>query len=150
MITRAPNSSLMVTQKNLTFGLGSGEIKHTFIENLTYELCFTSIGSTSKHIFFEFPLQNLDNIGTAQELGEGVLLLKGLSNEIQKASEAIKETLSKTTVFDEIYNEMETTLYTTFFLKGLIVLIICILQCCLFVKMIGTKTQEYKRISIPI
>lgn len=137
--------------KELKNARGSDSIKTTFAKGYEYEVCFTSNGgSSTKHVFFEFPLQNKDAIGSKSDLGEGVTLLQSLATEIQKTGDSVKETISKTSIFDLVYDEMEKTLYSAFFLKAGILLIICGLQCWIFMKMVGKKALEYKRVSIPI
>ena len=127
-----------------------GQFKYTFEKGKNYELCFENVAGIKKHVFFEFPLQISTAIGTASEVGEGVTLLKQLALDIEQTAQTVRETLSKTTVYDMVYDEMESSLIGSLLLKGLVLLIICGLQCWLFVRMVGKKVLEYKRVSIPI
>ena len=144
------SNSVVVVSKTLNSSQHNSQISITFEREKTYELCFINQGTSKQHIFFEFPLQTAEAIGSATEVGEGVSILQALGIEIEQTAETVKEAISKTNVFDEVYDEMESTLYASFFMKAGVLIIVCSLQCWLFLKMIGRKTLEYKRVSIPI
>lgn len=140
----------MVVAKELKDARASDSIRANFDKGFSYELCFESAGSSTKHLFFNFPIQNYNAIGSSTELGEGVVLLQTLAIEIQKTGEAVKDTISRTVVFDQVYDDMERVLYSSFFMKAGVLLVVCGLQCWIFMKMVGKKTLEYRRVSIPI
>lgn len=140
----------MVANKTLGSAVSNGQIDYEFEKNITYEMCLHSIGPTPKHVFLEFPFQVYTAIGTSNEINDGVSLLKTLATEIQNTDQVVQETISRTAIHDQIYSEMETTLYTSFFVKAVVILLVCVLQCWIFMRMVGKKTFEYKRVSIPI
>ena len=126
------------------------QITHTFEKDYSYQLCLTNKGSSKQHVFLDFPIQASHSIGTSNEINEGVTAIQFLSEEIEKTAQTVKESIQKTMVFDITYDEMESSLYASFFVKATIVILICALQCWLFMKLMGKKTIEYKRVSIPI
>ncbi len=126
------------------------DIDVSFQKDFTYELCFYSLGYPSSHIVLEFPAQRANAISSSYDVNQGVTLLSALAQEIQSTEEVVHETLSRLSVYDSVYNEMEETLYSSFLIKALVIIIICGLQCWIFVKMVGKKAFEYKKVSIPI
>ena len=88
--------------------------------------------------------------GTSGEINEGVSAIEYLGEEIERTAQTVKESIEKTSIFDHVYDDMETYLYASFFIKAFVLLVVCSLQCWLFMKLMGKKVLEYKRVSIPI
>ena len=77
-------------------------------------------------------------------------MIRSLAAEVTKTSENVNEVISRTVVFDRVYDEMETSLHHSLLIKGGVLLLVCVLQGWVFMSMIGKKVFEYTRISIPI
>jgi hypothetical protein len=107
-------------------------------------------GSVKQHVFLEFPSQVAHSTGSSNEINEGVSAMEYLGEEIERIAQTIKESIEKTSIFDQTYDEMESYLYASFFIKALVLLLVCSLQCWLFMRLMGKKVLEYKRVSIPI
>ena len=137
----------MFVTKHLDASESKGEIKATFEHGKTYSLCFRSADSGRKNVFFEFPLQSSRAVASSKELGEGVQLIASFAGQIQQTADAVQQALSRTTLFDRVYNEMESAIYSTFAAKAAIVLAVCALQCWLFVRMIDTSLFRYSRVA---
>lgn len=132
--------------KHLDSSDSKGEIKATFEHGKTYTLCFRSADSGRKNVFFEFPLQKSLAVSNAKELGEGVQLIASFAGQIQQTADSVQQTLSRTSLFDQVYNEMESTIYSTFAAKSAILLVVCALQCWIFMRMIDTSLFKYSRV----
>lgn len=128
----------------------STTVEVEFERQTTYTLCMKNDGVLRQHVFFEFPMQNPDATASGHQLTEGVSTLQYLSQEIDQAAQVVKGSIEKMTIFDGAYDEMETNLYASFFIKALVLIIVCTMQCWLFMRMLGKKTIEYKRVSIAI
>lgn len=126
------------------------QLTFTFKKDHMYELCIFNEGSSKNHVFLEFPSQHESSIGSSTEINEGVSAIQYLGEEIERTAQTVKESIEKTAVFDQTYDDMETFLYASFFIKAAVLLLVCTLQCWLFMKLMGKKTLEYKRVSIPI
>ena len=135
---------------NLTASTNQASIKHSFEQQHTYEVCFEANTDRTKHLFFEFPSITLEEMGSKAELEDGVQLLRSLAAEVTRTSENVNEAVSRTLVFDKVFDELESSLQRSQLLKGAVLLLVCALQCWLFASMIGKKVFEYTRISIPI
>lgn len=127
-----------------------GDVNVTFEKDFTYELCFTTLNNPTGHMVLEFPRLKSNTISSKYDVNDGVTMLQQLAQEIESAEETVHETLSRLSVYDTVYNEMEETLYSSFLIKALVILVVCALQCWIFVSMVGKKAFEYKRVSIPI
>ncbi len=136
----------MFVSKILDASQSKGEIKATFEHGKTYSLCFRSADSGRKSVFFEFPLQSSQSVGSSKHLGEGVQLIASLASQIQMTADSVQQTLSHTWLFDRVYDEMETTIYFTFAAKSLILFAVCVLQCWIFMRMIDTSLFKYSRV----
>ena len=136
----------MYISKYLDSSQSKGEIKAKFEHEKTYSLCFRSSDSGRKNVFFEFPLQTSQAVGNSKELGEGVQVIQSLSAQIQMTADTVQQTLSRTSLFDKVYNEMETNIYASFTVKTAILLGVCILQCWIFMRMIDTSLFKYSRV----
>jgi hypothetical protein len=135
---------------NLTVSQNKADIKHSFEKDHRYEVCFEANTDKTKHLFFEFPAIVLETTGSKSELEDGVQLLRSLATEVTRTSENVNEAVSRTVVFDRVYDEMETSLQACMLAKAAVILLVCLLQCWVFSSMIGKKVFEYTRISIPI
>lgn len=140
----------MVTTRDMNSTKATATIEIEFERETTYTVCIKNDGPLRQHLFFEFPRQSLGTIGSGNQLTEGVSSLQYLSQEIDQAAEVVKGSIEKMTIFDGAYDEMETNLYASFFIKALVLIIVCTMQCWLFMRMLGKKTIEYKRVSIAI
>jgi hypothetical protein len=139
-----------VATRDLNSTKTSTTIELEFQRLTTYTLCMKNEGSQKQHAFFEFPLRYSDTIGSGTQLNEGVSALQFLSQEIDQTAQVVRESIEKTTVFDATYDDMETNLYASLFIKVMVLIIVCSMQCWLFMRMLGKKTIEYKRVDIPI
>ena len=90
----------LVKQAFLTYEVQDLELQHTFEDDSSYKLCFLSSEEDNKHVYFEFPEMMAKNVGSKSDLGEGADSIYLLSQEIAEASNAIKETVSKTMIYD--------------------------------------------------
>jgi hypothetical protein len=138
------------TSANLSIAHNHVEIKHTFEQNHTYEICLEPNSDKTKSVFFEFPTITMESMGSKSELEDGIQMIRSLAAEVTKTSENVNEVISRTVVFDRVYDEMETSLHHSLLIKGGVLLLVCVLQGWVFMSMIGKKVFEYTRISIPI
>lgn len=140
----------VMVSKTLNNSKVDATISYTFKAEHLYKLCFFNEGSSKQHVFVEFPTQFAHAAGTSGEVNEGVNSIQYLGEEIERTAETVKESIEKTAIFDQTYDEMETYLYASFFIKAFVLLVVCSLQCWLFMRLMGKKVLEYKRVSIPI
>ena len=140
----------MAKSANLTVSTNQADVKHTFEQEHGYEVCFEANTDKPKHLFFEFPTIVMEATGTKSELEDGVHLIRTLAAEVTRTSENVNEAVSRTVVFDRVYDEMESSLQVCMLTKAVVILLVCVLQCWVFSSMIGRKVFEYTRISIPI
>lgn len=139
-----------ITSRKLNATKNEATVEIAFAKETTYMFCMENQGNQKQHTFFEFPLQNSETIGSSTQLNEGVNALQFLGKEISQTAEVVKEAIEKMAVIDETYSEMEDSMYLSFAIKASVLFLVCVLQCWLFMRMIGKKTIEYKKVSIPI
>lgn len=144
------SNQTVAVSANLSAATNQADIKHSFEQGHTYEVCFEANTDSSKHLFFEFPTIVLEAMGSKSELEDGIQMLHALAAEVTRTSENVNEAVSRTLVFDKVYDEMEASLQASQLVKAAVLLLVCALQCWLFASMIGKKVFEYTRISIPI
>lgn len=137
---------------NKTIGMATNEavLEFTFKQGHHYMLCLQNDGSSKQHVFLEFTSQIAGSAGGKTEIADGVSSIQYLGEEIERTAQTVKESIEKTSIFDQTYDEMESYLYASFFIKAFVLLVVCSLQCWLFMRLMGKKTLEYKRVSIPI
>lgn len=145
-----PAAEEVIASRTMNNTKTEAQITATFKKDNLYQICIFNEGTGKQHVFLEFPSQSANSSGTANEINEGVSALEYLSEEIENTAKTVKESIEKTAIFDQTYDDMETNLYASFFIKAAVLIVVCSLQCWLFMKLMGKKTLEYKRVSIPI
>ena len=139
-----------ITAHTLNSTKSTSDIELQFESGQSYIFCLTNLGTEKQHVYFDFPLVNAEATGSKFQIDEGVRALEALGQEIDQASQTVRESIEKTTIFDATYDDMETSLYGSLFIKALVLIVVCAMQCCLFMRMLGKKTIEYKRVAMPI
>ena len=140
----------VIASRTLNSSKSDATLSTTFKKEHLYMLCLFNEGTSKQHVFLEFPQQAANATGTSGEINEGVSAIEYLGEEIERTAQTVKESIEKTSIFDHVYDDMETYLYASFFIKAFVLLVVCSLQCWLFMKLMGKKVLEYKRVSIPI
>lgn len=140
----------VIVTKPLNSTKTDATITTTFKKDMLYKLCLFNEGASKQHVFLEFPSQAGHAAGTTSEINDGVTAIEYLGEEIERTAQVVKESIERTSIFDQTYDDMETYLYASFFIKAFVLLVVCSLQCWLFMRLMGKKVLEYKRVSIPI
>ena len=140
----------VMVSKTLNNSKTDATLSYSFKKDHIYQLCLFNEGGSKQHVFLEFPSQFAHAAGTSNEVNDGVTSIQYLGEEIERTAQTVKESIEKISIFDQTYDEMETYLYASFFIKAFVLLVVCSLQCWLFMRLMGKKVLEYKRISIPI
>ena len=125
-----------------------GEIETTLQNGTAYSLCITSKTSGIKYVEFDFGgKKDPHTAGSKREVDEGADAVEQLCEDLEYVSGVVKDTLSKSSIFDTVYDRMEFIIYASIVAKSLIVFVVCCLQLYLFMKMVNTNQKIYSYIS---